>query len=544
MTRSLVFIAALGCSGPGPAAPPLLPPAPPPSPDAAVASITLGGARGAACGDAAPCVAELACLAAPGGYCASPCGLAASPCDGACVATADGEVCMRRCERDDDCRTREGYTCDPQWRACTQPNVAAIVPAACPQAPGAARDPAFGPTTQHSTARLPGRSQLAPSGAVTTAGGVLALYLSRGAPQEAAHLGVLRTGTTPTVDAVLEVAASPDHAAPSLARDAAGTLYAVWRSLGGEAPRLVLATSRDGGATWSTPAPVHEPTDCAPSAAGCLDEPRVVVGPDPARKGKAIVYVMYAAGAGLRVRASRDGGASFAPPVTALAGSYGNATVGADGHLHLATVNGGPRTGAFGSATNVVEYTVSTDGGRTFARPLVVSRRDETLPFHFANPGVAVDTRRKWRYVAYTRGGRDAVWDLVIAATKDGGKTWRRTRLGDDPACAIHMVPNLALDPTTGALHLAWYDSRGGGRFAHAVCTPGATRCKQTGAINDVPFATLATVRHAAAWIGGSETLLVDDKRRRLHAVWAQPIDEAGRAISRVFSATATLPRR
>ena len=86
------------------------------------------------------------------------------------------------------------------------------------------------------------------------------------------------------------------------------------------------------------------------------------------------------------------------------------------------------------------------------------------------------------------------------------------------------MVPQLALDPTRGTLHVAWYDNRGGGRFAHASCTPtfaSGPKCTQLGAINDAPF-SLTAERLTPASIGERATLIVDDKRRTLHAVWAQ----------------------
>ena len=192
-----------------------------------------------------------------------------------------------------------------------------------------------------------------------------------------------------------------------------------------------------------------------------------------------------------------------------------------------------------------VDYAVSVTGGRSFSRPKRLSNRDEMLPFYFAAPGIATDSTRKWIYAVYVRGGRDAVWDLVVLASKDSGATWKRTRLGDAPGCAIHMVPTLALDPTTGRLHLAWYDNRGGiGRFVHASCTPGLAKCTQHGSINDVPFAALTTERHAARWIGEHASLVVDDKRRTLHAVWTQPITASGTTAARIFHAQAKLPRR
>lgn len=131
----------------------------------------------------------------------------------------------------------------------------------------------------------------------------------------------------------------------------------------------------------------------------------------------------------------------------------------------------------------------------------------------------------------------------MISATKDGGKTWKRQTIGDD--CAIHMVPNLALDSVTGTLHVAWYDTSGApGRFAHATCTVGAAKCTQVGAINTVAFAALSTVRHGAKWIGEYESLIVDERRRVLHAIWAQPVAEDGAIVSRIFHSQAKLPLR
>ena len=163
------------------------------------------------------------------------------------------------------------------------------------------------------------------------------------------------------------------------------------------------------------------------------------------------------------------------------------------------------------------------------------------LPFYFSNPTLAVDGQRKWVYVAYARGGRDGAWDIVLAASKDGGATWKRTTLVGG-GCAIHMVPNLALEAATGTLHVAYYDSEGApGRFVHATCGPGATKCAVRGAINSVPFTTLSTARQSSKWVGDYEALAVDDKRKLLHAVWAQTVAESGQPITRIFRATAKL---
>src|SRR5262249_50710741 len=147
---------------------------------------------------------------------------------------------------------------------------------------------------------------------------------------------------------------------------------------------IAYATTKDG-VTWSEPKVVHDAADCKDADGGeCLDKPMIAIGPDVKAKAKDVVYILYSgADAGLRVRALRDG--AFGPTVTATDGIYGTAAVSADGHLHIATLNGGPK-GAFGSADQKVEYTVSADGGASFSPSITVSGPGEVIPFFFSNP--------------------------------------------------------------------------------------------------------------------------------------------------------------
>jgi hypothetical protein len=527
------------------ASPPRQLPVPRPAPTPVDAGLTAPSPalRGEACSSERPCDAALTCAPLAGGYCASSCETGCG--EGACVETPRaGELCMKRCDADRECRVDEGYVCDRQWHACLLPNLAAIVPAVCPAVPGAhAQDTAFAPSQRWSGDALAAASQLEPSAVITDDGGVTALFRSRTSMVDSA-LGVSRIDGNGIAALEQPVSAGPaPQVEPWLARDREGVLYAAWLAGGAQAARraIELATSNDRGATWSAPLAVNDPADCPEDTRDCLERPIVVSGPDPQKPAADIVYVMYAtAVGGLRVRASRDRGKTFGPAVTALVGGHGNAAVDAKGTLHVATLNGGPR-GAFGSAMQMVEYTSSATGGASFATPVRVSGFEETLPFYFANPAIAVDAARKRIYLAYVRGGRDATWEIVLAVSKDAGATWKRTKLAGD-GCAIHMVPTLALDPKTGTLHVAYYDTEGAtGRFVHASCAAGGVRCKVLGAINTVPFATLSTGRHGRTWIGDYESLVVDASRRTLHAVWAQVVDEAGAKVSRIFHSSAKL---
>lgn len=267
-----------------------------------------------------------------------------------------------------------------------------------------------------------------------------------------------------------------------LARDGK-QVYGTWGADG----HVLVASSTDG-VRWTDPVMIDDG-----------ERPFLVMGD--------ALYLLYG-NDGLRVRASRDGGKTFGEPEARMIGTYGNA-VYAGGALHIVTINGNVR-GAFGSAQQMIEYTAG-------AHPVVVSGADELLPFYFANPSISVDTRRRAIYIAYVRGGRDAVWELVLATSKDQGASWKRKVVAGGN-CAIHMVPNLALDDKTGTVHLAYYEGNPG-NFVHAQCT---TKCKLTGAINAQPF-VLSAARSAPKFVGDRAALLVDSKRRKIHALWTEP---------------------
>ena len=485
--------------------------------DAAPPDSPVASARGGRCSETVACAAGLECTPSPtlpGGYCASSCG--DSECDGACVATARaGELCAARCTSDADCRADEGYVCDPAWHACLVPNFAAIIPrAGCPTTNG--RDLAFATAEPWAAATAPGEYQAGPSAVILDDGDVVAVFTTGDRTHAARD-------------------------APALARDRTGTIYATSRA---EGSKIRLVRSTDRGSTWTSQVAVHD-ADCPDGPGDCLGSPLLAIGPRRGSARGAALSVMYGAGAnGLRVRASLDGGVTFSPPVTAIAGDRGSAPRARAGARPHRTKAGRP-LGAFGSAMQEIEYTASTDGAATFSQPVVVSGGDEVLPYFLADPAIAVDDKRKLVHVVYVRGGRDARWELVLATSKDRGAEWTRTRLAGD-GCAIHMVPTVALDARTGTLHVAYYDNEGGsGRFVHASCTPGprAMKCTQHGAINSAPFAALSTVRRGATWLGDRASLLLDAKRRALHALWTQPVLADGEVVGRIFHAKAPLPK-
>lgn len=561
---ALFIVAVAACGAPTTALAPPEPSPPPrkhvfeaPPPDAGIAMPTPG-VRGAACTAAHACSAGLTCWPLTGGYCGSRCGLGGDDAcaAGACVETADGDACMAPCAADSDCRVDEGYVCDPAQHACLLPGIAVPAAARCPLV-GPAHDAAFSPsevwTGASDDARL-GLAQQAPSMVLADDGHPIAVFQTfagSGASAVLVHAlnrhsappsgGAARSGKAGPFDNILVDTREATRAtSPRLARDHAGTLYAVWHASNDAGGAIALATSSDAGATWSEPREASAAADCVDG--DCFEDPRVAVGPAPRGEGGERLYVAYATGtAGLRVRSSRDRGDTWLHDVTALPATASNLAVGNDGRVHVVGLRGSVLA-SYGSAMQAIEYAVSADGGATFSRRVIVSARDERIPSWFAGPAIVVDDVRGWVYFAYARGGRDAAWDISLAATRDGGKTFVRASLGD--GCALHMVPTLALDAATGMLHVGYYDTSGApGRFAHASCGPGLAKCAPRGAIESDAFAALSLVRHAANAVGDGASLTFDDRRRILHAVWAEPIADAqGRVASRIAHAAATLP--
>jgi len=200
-----------------------------------------------------------------------------------------------------------------------------------------------------------------------------------------------------------------------LAVAADGTIHAAWTEYRG---RLWTARSTDGGASFEAPERVAVAEDAGPARA-----PSLAIGPD------GTIYLAWTVGedpgADIRVAVSHDGGRSFGAPV-AVAPDPGHAdapklAVGAAGTVHL--IFGQSGEGPF--IQYDVRYTRSTDGGRSFEPPRIVSN---PLPsgFHGANfPSLALDAAGNpvvsWELFP---GPRTYPRGLGVARSPDGGNTF------------------------------------------------------------------------------------------------------------------------
>ncbi|HRG96346.1 MAG TPA: sialidase family protein [Polyangiaceae bacterium] len=487
------------------------------------------------------CPPGLACFPAPGGYCTTLCGFASCPPGSACVLTPkDGPLCARSCASSGDCRTREGYSCDPGWKACTQ-WVSSPRLASCPGAAPARK--AFGPVTQLSTGAGPGKYHMEPAAALDSRGALSVLYMARNDLLEGSALGVSTLAASGQLDKDRTLATPSKFAFDAwMARDRAGKLHAVYFGHDGfDVNSKIWYTTSADGVTWAAPRNVLDAADC-PTGAACTDKPMIAIGPDKADPTRDLVVISYGAPSGTRLLRSTDGGSTFSKgALVAGIGVYGDLEIASDGSVHLTGARGGGSP--LGAPDNAVEYAVSADGALTFSPLRSVKAAGESTPFYFVNPQVVWNAAGGRLHVVYAAGAPDGRWDIQLATSTDGGATFSRVKVNDDAPCANHATPTVALEPGTGRLHVAWLENRGGvGRAAYTTCAADGATCAPSEAISDAPFAAYELVRHSPVWMGEYFSLFFNPAGTELHAVWTQPVTEPSGPRSRIFHAKRATP--
>jgi len=534
-----VAVSLLLACGPKPP-PPVEPQKPPP------------GKLGEACtapGSLMPgsCASGLVCLTSvPGGYCT-----AVGACSGGTAfdTLVTPELCGKTCEADGDCRSGEGYGCDPAWKVCVAAGMSAAKAPTC-SAPALTRK-SFGKVTALSTAKA-GATTYDPSVAFDREGDLVTAY-NVGLPMAGAStVGIAKAAIgandVTMIDQDRAVAFEHENKLdPSLAQDRNGKLYMAWLGFdggGAENHMQIFVATSDDGVNWSKPVVASDGnTDCAGDQPHCLENPTLAIGADKNNLKADTLYVFYhsAVSNGLRATRSTDGGATFSPSVAVGAGVVADVEVTSSGKVHVVYVGGG--TGSkLGDAGNGVYYTNSGDGGTTFAAPVRISSENEPVPVYFSSPQVIVDLNKRLLYAVYPQGSADGKWEIVLGTSKDGGVTWTRASVNDDSPCATHMLPSAALDPATSKLHIVWVENRSGqGQVAYAVCNTGGEKCGKNEAVSDAPFAAFSLGRNSTRSLGDSADIVIDAKHKLLHAVWTQTVDEGGQLVGRVFTAAAKL---
>ena len=198
---------------------------------------------------------------------------------------------------------------------------------------------------------------------------------------------------------------------------------------------------------------------------------------------------------GVAVASSSNGGFTWSTPVMVHYESANNffndkewIAAGPNGAVYVTWTlfNQGPHGAGYISSNIVIS--VSHDHGASWSDPVNVS--DAAHPFdQGSSPAVAPDGTL---YVAYegNQASDPSKDQTVLARSTDGGKTFTNTELGrvyDDFGCyplnvaqgrarlsfeqfRINSFPSLAIDPTTGALAVVWADDVG-----NAGCAAGHT---------------------------------------------------------------------
>jgi hypothetical protein len=248
--------------------------------------------------------------------------------------------------------------------------------------------------------------------------------------------------------------------------------FSYWAS-GATRSGLFVRRSLDGGATWETN---HIPIAEHPTESGIPweDKPFIVADDTDGPYGGNL-YVGWTrwtlTDSQIRLSRSTDGGLTWSAPAEingkrglprddngALEGFAG--AVGSDGTLY-----------AVWSADSILQFTLSRDGGRTFAPVRDILQTAPTMfqlqAFSRANgfPQIATDRRTGMSgrlYVTWSDYRNGGV-DVFCAASTDGGRTWLDpVRVNSDPIHngSDHFFQWLAADPVTGDLDILFYDRR------------------------------------------------------------------------------------
>jgi hypothetical protein len=176
--------------------------------------------------------------------------------------------------------------------------------------------------------------------------------------------------------------------------------------------RIMMARSRDGGRTFSTPLEISDETGDA------RDSDNTVEGAVPVAGPNGEVYIAWGGPKGLYFDKSTDGGWTFGNDVviTATPGGWDMPVPGLERH------NGMPVTG--------VDISDGPSKGTVYVNWIDQRNGDP---------------------------------DVFLVSSKDAGRTWSAAvRVNDDPQGAAQLFTWLAVDPVDGAVNIVFHDRRGG----------------------------------------------------------------------------------
>jgi hypothetical protein len=279
---------------------------------------------------------------------------------------------------------------------------------------------------------------------------------------------------------------------PAVAWGTGGKAYALYMLISSNTTgtkagaSIVVAKSLDSGANWSNLGVVVNRISVS---SGLDDKPMMAVDTTSGQTHSHTdrIYAIWDEGNIERVAHSDDGTSWTTVVVGSGIDIGGDVAVGADGTVYaiwnVLTFSGNTATG------ETTVFSKSTDGGTTWSAPVAVASHRlfsfGTNPYPPAQDqrgvnsfaAIRVDTNPASAdfgrlYVAYddfplgTTSGTDL--DVYLKHSSDGGASWQPAdpgaRVNDDAGAATQFFPWLSVDPSDGAVHLAWYDTRNDGQ--------------------------------------------------------------------------------
>ena len=230
---------------------------------------------------------------------------------------------------------------------------------------------------------------------------------------------------------------------------------------------IFVSVSEDGGRTWGNPVPVHT------TAADFDDKESITVDTRADSPFRGRVYVGWDSATSDRRQPmlfsySVDGGSSYRPPVTIhdRGANIGIITlVGPGGIVHAVWTrfSGGGRGNIL---TIDLLASHSTDGGDTWSEPVVINNALgaglEQARTGTSLPTAAIDPKTGALYVAWqdSRFSSFRTDQIVLSSSTDGGRTWSAPkRVSDGPLDAPAFTPALAVN-ASGVVGVSYYSLR------------------------------------------------------------------------------------
>ncbi|HVT59792.1 MAG TPA: sialidase family protein [Thermoanaerobaculia bacterium] len=265
-----------------------------------------------------------------------------------------------------------------------------------------------------------------------------------------------------------------DGGDPSVAFDAEGNAYlaTLWSG-------VTVWKSSDGGRTWGVPAIVPGPINDRPFIA-CERSAKPLRGRVYTSARLSINILGSPLSDAIGVAISRDGGATFGFPNLLLPSpeiegveSASDLLVAPDGRLILplqtfAVQDRGATASMLQGRYSIV---VSRDRGRSFSEPRPVAafrvhgHGQEWLSTKGIGGGrLAMDTsggpRRGTLYLAWLDAGDGGRYQVMVAASANGGETWSRpVRVNDNESASNQSNPAIAVNDE-GVVGVSWNDRR------------------------------------------------------------------------------------